>query len=71
MQLLRFFFVLNCIFFGFRAFYPLFIQFFAVILHRNSKPPHAHHTFIAFPSHTRARVINKRTWYFLQMEAEF
>lgn len=29
------FFVLNCIFFGFRAFYPLFIHFFAVILHRN------------------------------------
>ena len=28
----------------------------AVILHRNSKLPHAHRTFIALPSHTLARV---------------
>ena len=28
----------------------------AVILHRNSKSPHAHRTLIALPSHTRIRV---------------
>ena len=51
-----FFFNVYCIFFGFRAFYRFFIQFFAVILHSHSKSPHAHRTFIALPSHTRARV---------------
>ena len=39
------FFVLNCIFFGFRAFYLFFIQFFAVILHSHS----------ALESHSRYR----------------
>ena len=43
----------------------------AVILQRNSKSPHAHRTFIAFPSHTRAGVNNKRTWCFLKMQVEF
>ena len=55
------FFVLNCIFFGFRAFYLFFIQNFAVILHRNSKSPHAHRTFIALPSHTRTWVAAMRS----------
>ena len=50
------FFNVYCIFFGFRAFYLFFIQILAVILHRNSKSPHAHRTFIALPSHTRTRV---------------
>ena len=54
------FFVLNCIFFGFRAFYLFFIQIFAVILHRNSKSPHAHRTLIALPSHTRTRATAMR-----------
>ena len=54
------FFVLNCIFFGFRAFYLFFIQIFAVILHRNSKSSHVHRTLIALPSHTRTRVVAMR-----------
>ena len=43
-------------FFWISCILPLFIQFFAVILHSHSKSPHAHRTFIALPSHTRARV---------------
>ena len=54
------FFVLNRIFFGFRAFYLFFIQIFAVILHRNSKSSHVHRTLIALPSHTRTRVTAMR-----------
>ena len=54
------FFVLNRIFFRFRAFYPQIIQKFAVILHRNSKSSHVHRTLIALPSHTRTRVTAMR-----------
>ena len=32
----------------------------AVILHRNSKSPHAHRTFIALPSHTHIRITAMR-----------
>ena len=39
---------------------PLPCQIKAVILHRNSKSPHAHRTFIALSPHTRARVAAKR-----------
>ena len=37
----------------------------------NEDASHAHRTFIALPSHTRARVVHKRTWCFLQMQVEF
>ena len=50
---------------------PLPCAIFVVPLHRNSKTPHYHRTFIAFPSHTRAGVNNKRTWCFLKMQVEF
>ena len=55
-----YFYRVNRIFFGFRAFYLFFIQILAVILHRNSKSSHAHRTFIALPSHTRTRVTAMR-----------
>ena len=55
-----YFYRVNRIFFGFRAFNLFFIQIFAVILHRNSKSPHAHRTFIALPSHTHTRVTAMR-----------
>ena len=35
------------------------------------KASHAHRTFIALPSHTHTRVVNKRTWCFVQMQVEF
>ena len=54
------FFNVYRIFFGFRAFYLFFIQFLAVILHRNSKSSHVHRTLIALPSHTRTRVTAMR-----------
>ena len=50
-----YFYRVNRIFFGFRAFYLFFIQILAVILHRNSKSSHVHRTFIALSSHTRTR----------------
>ena len=65
-----YFYRVNRIFFGFRAFYPQIIQKFAVILHRNSKSSHVHRTLIALPSHTHTRVVNKRTWCFLQMQVD-
>ena len=65
-----YFYRVNRIFFGFRAFYLFFIQILAVILHRNSKSSHVHRTFIALPSHTHTRVVNKRTWCFLQMQVD-
>ena len=65
-----YFYRVNRIFFGFRAFYLFFIQILAVILHRNSKSSHVHRTFIALPSHTRTRVVHKRTWCFLQMQVD-
>ena len=55
-----YFYRVNRIFFGFRAFYLFFIQIFAVILHRNSKSSHSHRTLIALPSHTRTRVTAMR-----------
>ena len=55
-----YFYRVNRIFFGFRAFYLFFIQILAVILHRNSKSSHVHRTFIALPSHTRTRVTAMR-----------
>ena len=64
------FFNVYCIFFGFRAFYPQIIQKFVLPLQRNSKSSHVHRTFIALPSHTRTRVVNKRTWCFLQMQVD-
>ena len=56
-----YFYRVNCIFFGYRAFYPFFIQILAVILHRNSKSSHVHRTFIALPSHTRTWVAAMRS----------
>ena len=55
-----YFYRVNCIFFGFRAFYPQIIQKFVLPLHRNSKSSHVHRTFIALPSHTRTRVTAMR-----------
>ena len=55
-----YFYRVNRIFFGFRAFYLFFIQILAVILHRNSKSPHVHRTLIALPSHTRTWVAATR-----------
>ena len=54
------FYRVNCIFFGFRAFYPQIIQKFVLPLHRNSKSSHVHRTLIALPSHTRTRVTAMR-----------
>ena len=54
------FYRVNCIFFGFRAFYPQIIQKYVLPLHRNSKSSHAHRTLIALPSHTRTRVTAMR-----------
>ena len=51
-----YFYRVNCIFFGFRAFYPQIIQKFVLPLHRNSKSSHVHRTLIALPSHTRTRI---------------
>ena len=36
----------------------------------NEDASHAHRTFIALPSHTRTRVVHKRTWCFLQMQVD-
>ena len=55
-----YFYRVNRIFFGFRAFYLFFIQILAVILHRNSKSSHVHRTLIALPSHTRTRATAMR-----------
>ena len=55
-----YFYRVNCIFFGFRAFYPQIIKNFVLPLHRNSKSSHAHRTLIALPSHTRTRVTDMR-----------
>ena len=65
-----YFYRVNRIFFGFRAFYPQIIQKFVLPLQRNSKSSHVHRTFIALPSHTHTRVVNKRTWCFLQMQVD-
>ena len=55
-----YFYRVNRIFFGFRAFYPQIIQNFVLPLHRNSKSPHAHRTLIALPSHTRTSAAAER-----------
>ena len=55
-----YFYRVNRIFFGFRAFYPQFIQKFVLPLHRNSKSSHVHRTLIALPSHTRICVTAMR-----------
>ena len=55
-----YFYRVNRIFFGFRAFYPQIIKNFVLPLHRNSKSSHVHRTLIALPSHTRTRVTAMR-----------